>query len=184
MKTFTEKELLELCLKGNQKAQMEIYERYFVAMYNTSLRIVNNTAEAEDIMQEAFLRAFSKLHTFRGESTFGAWLKKIVANLSIAAYNKHKKYQQVSFDDDFSPVLGHPSGISELEDTYNPQVKLVLQGLKELQKNYRLILNLHLIEGFDQQEICQILGISPANCRTTLSRARESLRKKMMSYGK
>lgn len=175
---------MEQCLTGDQKAQMEIYERYFMAMYNTSLRIVKDTAEAEDIMQEAFLRAFSKLHTFKGESTFGAWLKRIVANLSIASYNKQKKYQEVSFDDEFSQVPDEQSGLPEVEDTYGPQIRLLLQSLEELHENYRLILNLHLIEGFDQQEICQIMSISPANCRTTLSRARESLRKKMMSYGK
>lgn len=163
---------------------MEVYDRYFMAMYNTSLRIVKDTAEAEDIMQEAFLRAFSKLHTFKGESTFGAWLKRIVANLSIASYHKQKKYQEVSFDDEFSQVLEQSSEFHELDDTYSPQVKLLLQSLEELRENYRLILNLHLIEGFDQQEICQIMNITPANCRTTLSRARESLRKKIMSYGK
>ena len=67
--------LLQLCLKGDQKAQMEIYNRYYKAMYNTALRIVKDTAEAEDVMQEAFLSAFTKLDTFRGEVTFGAWLK-------------------------------------------------------------------------------------------------------------
>ena len=181
---ITEQELLEQCRKGNQHAQMQVYDMYFKAMYNTSFRIVKDSAEAEDIMQEAFLRAFSKLHTFKGESTFGAWLKRIVANLSIAAYNKQKKYQEVSYEDEFAQTPSEPGGYLENEESYNTQVRLLLLSLEQLSENYRLILNLHLIEGFDHEEICEIMKITPVNCRTTLSRARESLRKKMMSYEK
>ena len=83
--------LLRLCKEGKQTAQMEVYNRYYKAMYNTALRIVKNSAEAEDVMQESFLNAFTKLHTFKGEVTFGSWLKRIVINNSIYHFRKQQK---------------------------------------------------------------------------------------------
>jgi RNA polymerase sigma factor (sigma-70 family) len=80
--------LLVLCKKGNQLAQMEVYNRYHNAMFNTALRIVKDSAEAEDIMQESFLTAFNKLDSFNGEATFGSWIKRIVVNNSITQYLK------------------------------------------------------------------------------------------------
>ena len=81
-------ELLQCCMAGKQSAQLEVYNRYYKAMFNTALRIVKDTAQAEDIMQESFLSAFTKLHTFKGEVTFGSWLKRIVINNSIHQYRK------------------------------------------------------------------------------------------------
>ena len=74
---------------------MEIYDRYYHAMYNTAVRIVKDPATAEDILQESFLSAFTKLETFKGEVTFGAWLKRIVINNSIYEYRKQQKQQEV-----------------------------------------------------------------------------------------
>ena len=91
--------LLKLCMQGKQSAQLEIYNRYYKAMYNTAFRIVKHTAEAEDVMQESFLSAFTKPHTFKGDVTFGAWLKRIVINNSIYHYNKQQKKHAVDLDD-------------------------------------------------------------------------------------
>lgn len=147
-------------------------------MYNTALRIVKDTAEAEDIMQEGFIKAFSKIHTFQGKSSFGAWLKKIVVNLSINAYNKNTKYSQVQFKDEFRNEVIEEDGIAmNEEDTNRSKVQRILRKFELLKENYRVILTLHLIEGYDYEEICEILKLSPANCRTTISRAKEQLRK-------
>ncbi len=83
-------DILDACKEGDQKAQFQIYKLYYKAMYNTSLRIVNDTMEAEDIMQEAFLSAFDKIDTYSGTVSFGAWLKKIVINRSLDALGKEK----------------------------------------------------------------------------------------------
>lgn len=176
-------ELVVRCRKGEQRAQMEIYNKYYKAMYNTALRIVNDTAEAEDVMQEAFIKAFLKLHTFEGKSTFGAWLKKIVVNLSINSFNKKSKFEQISYNDQFKNELTEDEGIDLEENKANSQVQQVLKAMKELKENYRIMLSLHLIEGYDYDEICHILEISPANCRTTISRAKESLRTKLLQNG-
>lgn len=152
-------------------------------MYNTALRIVNDQAEAEDIMQEAFIKAFSKINTFQGKSTFGAWLKKITVNMSINAFNKHSKHQNVSFEDHFKHETEQDEGIGLREEEANSQVKKVLKAMNSLKESYRVILTLHLIEGYDYEEICEILDLSSANCRTSISRAKESLRKKLEENG-
>lgn len=179
--TYTE-ELVARCRKGDQRAQLEIYNKYYKAMYNTALRIVNDTAEAEDVMQEAFIKAFSKLDSFQGKSTFGAWLKKITVNLSINSINKHSRYQNVPYEDAFKHEAEEHEGIDIREAEATTKVQKVLRALNGLKESYRVILTLHLIEGYDYDEICEILGITAANCRTSISRAKESLRKKLTGH--
>jgi len=171
--------LLKLCMQGKQSAQLEIYNRYYKAMYNTAFRIVKHTAEAEDVMQESFLSAFTKLHTFKGDVTFGAWLKRIVINNSIYHYKKQQKQRAVDLDDvmykveDNDGVASNQNGYTELK------AQKVMETMKSLKDNYRVSLTLHLIEGYDYEEISEIMNISYANCRTTISRAKQSLRKKL-----
>jgi len=169
--------LLEQCKNGNQQAQLTVYKRYYKAMYNTSLRIVKDSAEAEDVMQESFLSAFTKLESYSGEATFGSWLKRIVVNNSISSYNKRARLKEDDLDDTLYK-LEEDQGITEC-DTNHLEVQRVLQTMNHLKENYRMALTLNLIEGYDYEEMSDILGISYANCRTTVSRAKESLRKKL-----
>lgn len=171
--------LLQLCLKGNQSAQLEIYNRYYKAMYNISLRIVKDSAEAEDIMQESFLNAFTKLHTFKGEVTFGAWLKRIVINNSIYHYKKQQKKNEVALEDVMYRVEDN-DGVASDHAFTELKAQKVMEAMKRLKDNYRISLTLHLIEGYDYEEISGIMNISYANCRTTISRAKESLRRKLL----
>ena len=174
-------QLITLCKEGDQSAQMEVYNRYYHAMYNTAFRILKDSAEAEDAMQEAFLSAFTKLDSFSEEVTFGAWLKKIVVNRSIYLYKKQRRKEEVPIDTLLHKVEDN-EGIASDEEFTSLQAQKVLQTLKTLKDNYRVSLTLHLIEGYDYEEICSILDISYANCRTTISRAKESLRKKLNVY--
>lgn len=171
--------LLVLCDKGNQLAQLEVYNRYQQAMYNTAYRIVNNTAEAEDVMQDSFITAFNKLNTLKDGATFGSWLKRIVINNSISQYNKSKRYIRIA-DEEFKEEIEEDSYSISSEDYSNTKVKEVLNCMEGLNEKYNQILTLHFIEGFDYEEICEILNISYANCRTMISRAKESLRKKLI----
>ncbi|NKI31913.1 RNA polymerase sigma factor [Croceivirga thetidis] len=172
-------QLLQGCREGNQSAQMKIYNQYYKAMYNTALRIVKHTAEAEDVMQESFLNAFTKLHTFKGDVTFGAWLKKIVINNSIYHYRKQQKSHAVELDgvlykvEDNDEVAPVDHGQTELK------AQKVMEAMNNLKDNYRVSLTLHLVEGYDYEEISEIMNISYANCRTMISRAKDSLRKKI-----
>jgi len=163
-------DLLEACKHSDSKAQLEIYNRYYKAMYNTALRIVHNPDDAEDVMQEAFIKAFEKLDSFQGNATFGAWLKRITVNESIAWLRKRKN--QVCLDE--SMPLTEPQETSD--DTRDWEVKQVIKAMNMLKDNYRIAISLYYIEGFDYEEMMQILGISYANARTLVSRAKEKLK--------
>jgi len=171
-------QLAELCIAGNQQAQLEVYNRYYKAMYNVSLRIVKDSFEAEDIMQDSFLVAFTKLGELKDLKTFGAWLKRIVINNSIYHFKKSSKYRNVPFDDVLNKVADDQSIGSDNGYT-NLRAQQVLKAMNELKENYRIGLTLNLIEGYDYEEICEILEISYANCRTMISRAKDSLRQKL-----
>jgi len=171
-------QLLQLCKSGDQHAQMEVYNRYYKAMYNTALRIVKDSFEAEDIMQDSFLTAFTKLDHLKEVKTFGSWLKRIVINNSIYHYKKNNKYNDVPLDEVLYKVEDH-IGIIENDEILSLKAHQILDTMKLLKDNYRMGLTLHLIEGYDYEEICDIMNISNANCRTLISRAKESLRKKL-----
>ena len=173
--------MIESCRKGSQSAQFEIYKRYYKAMFNTALRILQDGQEAEDVMQEAFLSAFTKLDSFKGEVPFGAWLKRIVINRSLTQLKKKNKMQEVSLEV-VSYKLEEEGSAQEGSqlDLTDAKVREVLGAMGKLKENYRVILNLSLIEGYDNEEITEILNISNENCRTTISRAKSKLRKILM----
>ena len=171
-------ELIKLCKEGNQRAQLEVYNRYYKAMYNTSIRIVKDSFEAEDIMQDSFLVAFTKLNSLKDITIFGSWLKRIVINNSIYHYKKSDKYDNVPLDNVLYKIEDSSNNY-ESNEVSKLKANEVLNTMKLLKDNYRIALNLHLIEGYDYEEISEIMNISYANCRTTISRAKESLRKKI-----
>ena len=171
-------QLILRCKKGDKTAQFTIYKQYYKAMYNTAFRILNDSFEAEDVMQESFLSAFTKLDSFSENVTFGAWLKRIVINNSIYHYKKNSKYNNVPLDDVIYKIEDASEGIDSSELT-GLKTNQVLETMNTLKENYKICLTLHLIEGYDYEEIGDILNISQANCRTMISRAKESLRKKL-----
>lgn len=171
--------LITLCKAGNRNAQFEIYNMYYRAMYNTALRIVKDEHWAEDVMQESFLKAFTKLDSFKGEVAFGAWLKKIVVNHSLDNYKKLNKDATQPIDNMLYKLEDSDNGEEAKVDFQQLQVQQVSQAIASLKENYRIILTLLYIEGYDQEEISEIMQITAGNCRTTISRAKESLLKKL-----
>ncbi len=174
--------LVSLCKKENQLAQLEVYNRYHKAMYNVAARIVKNTAEAEDVMQESFIAAFDKIESFKGTATFGAWLKRIVVNNSISQYKKSSRfvsvddYDGIQLEDTADEVTSN--GISEA-DYKSVEASQLMQGLDQLNDKYRQVISLHYLEGYDHEEISEILNVTYGNARTLLSRAKDSLRTKI-----
>ena len=150
-------------------------------MYNTCYRIVKNSFEAEDIMQDSFLLAFTKLNSLKEIATFGAWLKRIVINNSIYHYKNNNKYKEVPLDDILYKIEDDSNEITSDYEFTSLKAQQVLNTLKTLKDNYRIALTLNLIEGYDYEEISNIMHISNANCRTTISRAKENLRQKLQS---
>ena len=170
-------DLINRCKTNDQKAQFQIYKLYYKAMYNTSLRIVNDTMEAEDIMQESFLSAFEKINTYSGMVSFGAWLKKIVINRSLDAVSKNK-----TIFEDIENHIGiedtKDEEIANMEDI-NVKVEKVKQNIEKLADAHRIILSLYLLEGYDHDEISKILSISSSTSRSQLSRAKNRLIKEL-----
>jgi RNA polymerase sigma factor (sigma-70 family) len=164
--------LVKQCRRGNRKAQFELYQLFYKQMYNASLRIVNDTQEAEDIMQESFLTAFEKLDTYRGEVPIGAWIRRIVVNRSLDALRKRK----VDFEtpDEIKDV---PEETVEFEAELS--VEQVKECMMELPDNARTILSLYLLEGYDHEEISQIMNITNSTARSQYARARKKLQEKI-----
>ena len=136
--------------------------------------------EAEDVMQEAFLSAFNKINTYKGEVSFGAWLKRIVVNRSLD-YLKKRKVQFEEVNERTAQVADYHMETKEVD------VNLLKQAIQNLSDSYRVVLSLYLIEGYDHEEISQILNISNAASRTQLLRAKSKLRdllkgKEIFSY--
>lgn len=171
--------LLQACKNNDQAAQFEIYKLYYKAMFNTALRIVKDSFEAEDVMQEAFLSAFSKLDSFKGEVPFGAWLKKIVINKSLTQIKKNSRFEEVKLETleyKITDGISEESIENEASDYTSLKVKEIVSKINELKENYRIALSLSLIEGYDNEEIAEIMNITNENCRTTISRAKNKLR--------
>ena len=171
-------QLIEACKRQEQSAQFEIYKLYYKAMFNTAQRIMQDRFEAEDIMQEAFLNAFTKLDSFKGEVAFGAWLKRIVINKSLTQIKKNSRFEEVKFEiienklEDESTVADN-----DILDYSVIKANEILKTMERLKDNYRIALTLSLIEGYDNEEIASIMNISNENCRTTISRAKTKLRR-------
>ncbi len=164
-------ELVSACMAGDQKAQFKIYKLYYKAMYNCSHRILNNQMEAEDVMQEAFLDAFQKIHQYDGTATFGAWLKRIVINKSIDRLKKIKR--ELPLEDVENDVFEVQE--EDYFEVLSMKIDAIRAGIEKLTDSYRVIISLHLLEGYDHQEISDILGISYNAVRTKYSRARQRL---------
>jgi len=171
--TFTPRhlDLVEACKRGDQKAQFELYRLYNAAMYNTTLRIVGDSDDAEDVMQEAFLKAFEKLDTYRGAVSFGAWLKRIVINKALDFLRVKK--EQLSLEDagEVGEMVDEPVDTGEVEY----RAEEIKKAIFDLPEGYRVVLSLILLEGYDHEEVSAILNISNATSRTQYHRAKKRL---------
>jgi len=163
-------ELIRKCKKGHQRSQMQIYKLYYKAMFNASLRIVGNKADAEDIMQDSFLDAFQKLKQYDEEGSFGGWLKRIVVNNSLD--HIHKNNKEVSFIEHMEVVTFD----NDSEDIKKVRLADIKEALKKIKEEYRVIISMYLFDGFDHEEISEVLNISYNLSRTRYSRAKKKLK--------
>ncbi len=163
-------DLIDRCRKGDREAQFRIYGLYYKALYNTSLRIVKDPGEAEDIMQESFLSAFEKIGSYSGTVSFGAWLRKIVVNRSLDSIKK----QKLSFETLDERVAGDLSE-NDVQDDVPVDIERIRDAIMKLPDGFRIVLSLYLLEGYDHEEIGQILNISGSTSRSQYTRARQKL---------
>ena len=166
--------IIEDCKRNNRKAQLKLYNQYCDGMYIVAKRFVKDSFEAEDVVQEAFIKAFSKLHQYKAEVTFGSWLKRIVINKCIDSL-KSKRQFMLELDEVHLKVVDSP-----YEDEWLVDDAITLEDVKKaisnLPEKYKYVVMLFLIEGYDHQEISQILNISEVASRTQLSRGKVKLR--------
>ena len=166
------KEIIELCKAGNSRAQQQLYQLYAKAMFNICYRMMNRREEAEDMLQESFTEAFVKLTTFRYESSFGSWLKRIVINKCINEL-KRRKAELVLTEN--MPDNNPDSDDNDFE-TAKLKVNDVMKAMEQLPEGYRIIFSLYLLEGYDHTEIAQIMGITESTSKSQFSRAKQKLK--------
>jgi len=162
-------DLIERAVSNDRQAQFELYKKYNAAMYNTALRITRNTALAEDVIQESFLSAFQALVFYRGDASFGSWLKRIVINKAITLAKKESRWSLVEDDDELDQIDSVPD-----EPEYD--VEMVRKAIDQLPDGFRTVLSLYLLEGYDHKEIAEILDITESTSKTQYMRAKDKLK--------
>ncbi len=173
--------LVEQCKNNNRKAQLALYNQYCEGMFIVAQRYLKDTAAAEDAMQEAFVKAFCKLEQFKGDVTFGAWLKRIVINRCLDTI-KSKKMETESLDQSVFKIVQDDDNWEVSEET---TVSEIHDAIDQLPDKYRVVVQLFLIEGYDHQEIASIMDISENSSRTNLHRGKTILKEtlKHLRYG-
>ena len=163
--------LIELCKKGNQNAQLQVYDAYSAAMFTIACRYLKNEEDAKDTMQEGFLKVFTHIENYKPEATFGAWLKRIVINQCLDVLKKKHL--------DFVTIEVSELRIIE-EDNWDFDSIIskndILRAIEQLNEKHKIVIQLYLIEGYDHQEISEILEIPIKTSRTHLRRGKQKLR--------
>lgn len=167
-------DIIEQCKQNDRKAQLSLYNQYCDGMFVVANRFVKDSMEAEDIVQESFIKAFKRIHQFKGEVTFGAWLKRIVINTSIDIL-KARKQRLTELEEVHLKVIDTSTdGDWLMEDVIS--LDDIKQAIETLPDKYKYVVMLFLVEGYDHQEISEILGITEVASRTQLSRGKSKLK--------
>jgi RNA polymerase sigma-70 factor (ECF subfamily) len=179
-----DEQIIEGCLAGKRKSFSLLYKKYASTMLGICMRYCKNRIDAEDVMQDGFLKVFSQVHKFRKEGSFEGWIKRIMINAAIDNYQSNLR---LSFIQDSA----HLHEQSELPDHYQEEDELppamdipkekLMSMIQELPDGYRMVFNLYAIEGYGHKEIAAMLGITESTSKTQLLKARKALRKKIES---
>ena len=163
--------LIEKCKNNDSRAQMQVYDQYCKAMFNTAYNFVKDDDIAQDVMQEALIKAFKKIDTYTGEASFGSWLKRIVINQSLD-WLKKKKLETVELKEEvaYLPNDDPMEGDSEIS------MAVIYRCIESLPQKCKNVVKLYLLEGYDHQEVAQILEISEVASRSQLSRGKSKLK--------
>ena len=163
---ITDSDLIEGCINGNRQMQYQMYERFAPKMYGVCLRYAGNAAEAEDILQEGFIKVFNKIGSFRSEGSFEGWVRRIFVNTAIEHFRK-KTYQQPITDYEENTIEGKYENVLD-----SMAEKDIIALVQKLSPGYRTVFNMYVIEGYTHKQIAEILGISEGTSKSQLSRAK------------
>lgn len=171
---LSDQELIKACLKNNRKAQREMYDRFSPMMKGVCMRYASSEAEANDILQESFIKVFKHLKQYKDNGKFGAWARKITVNTAIESYRKRARHMQHMND---LALEAETKGSIELFQTVD--LEILQREIQNLPDGFRVVFNLYAIEGFTHKEIGEQLGISVGTSKSQFSRAKKLLQKKV-----
>ncbi len=175
LNTYTESELITLCKEGDRFASKKLFDMYSGKMMALCYRFARDRNEAEDILQEGFVRVFTKLHLFRGTGSFESWMKKVIINTALKYREKNINKHQYSEIENTHVFDNSPSIIEELSK------EEILKLIQELPDGYRTVFNLYVIEGYSHKDIGQLLNIGESTSRSQLVKARNLLKQKFLT---
>ncbi|GAA4731485.1 RNA polymerase sigma factor [Flavisolibacter ginsenosidimutans] len=165
----SDSDLLEGCIRGDRKMQHELYDRFAPKMYGVCLRYAANTEEAEDILQESFIKVFKKIASFRKEGSFEGWIRRIFVNTAIEHYRKKIYLQPITEHEENTVEGGYLSVLDNLAE------KDIISLVQQLSPGYRTVFNMYVVEGYSHKQIAEQLGISEGTSKSQLSRAKQIL---------
>ncbi|MHA4808394.1 RNA polymerase sigma factor [Flavitalea flava] len=167
---MTEDSILQGCLKNQAAAQRELYNRYSPKMLAVCYRFAHNREDAEDMLQEGFIKVFSQIHTFLNKGAFEGWIRRIIVHTCINNLKKNKRFNE-SLD------IVHAHGIQIREESVPSivQAKQIVECIRMLPIGYRTVLNLYAIEGYSHREIADMLDIEESTSRSQYTRAKQML---------
>jgi len=171
--------LIEQCRQGESRSQYRLYKMYSKAMYNLAMRMLGNKMDAEDVIQDAFVTAFRKIGDYRGEASFGAWLRRIVVNHCINFLQRNKSFFE-SLESQTEPIQSEDNN----DEVYGFSPEIIHGAVKMLPKGSRVVLNLFLFEGYKHREIATMLNISESTSKSQYQRAKTLLKEKLMNHEK
>ena len=178
LNNYTEQELIALCLNGDRRACKQLFEVYSGRMMALCYRFARDKNEAQDILQEGFVRIFTKLELYSGSGSFEAWMKRVMINTAL----KYRQRYVVKYN--YSDVGDHqifdqaPSALDELSSAE------IMQLIQTLPDGYKTVFNLYVVEGYSHKEIAELLGIGESTSRSQLVKARNMLKEKLLTIKK
>ncbi|HEU5053080.1 MAG TPA: sigma-70 family RNA polymerase sigma factor [Hanamia sp.] len=167
----SESDLIKGCIEGNPEMQKLLYDLYSSKMYGVCLRYAENAEDANDVMQEGFIKVYRSLPKFRSEGSFEGWIRRIFVNTSIEHYRKKTKKYNIT------EVQENTIEDNELSALDSLATKDILNIINELSPGYKQVFNLHVVEGYSHKEIAEILGITEGTSKSQLARAKGVLKK-------
>lgn len=168
--TDSENDLITGCIEGNPKSQRELYDRFASKMYGVCLRYAGNTNDANDLLQEGFVKVFNNLEKFRGEGSFEGWVRRIFINTCIEQFRKKAKSYNIGKAHE--DIVEDP-GLDALDTL---AAKDLLKIINQLSPGYKTIFNLYVVEGYSHKEIAEMLNISEGTSKSQLARAKGVLK--------
>lgn len=163
---ISESDLIAGCINGDRKMQKELYDRFSAKMFGVCLRYAGNTEEAEDILQEGFIKVFKKIGSYRGEGSFEGWIRRIFVNTAIEQFRRKTYMQPITEREENSVEATYLSVLDNLAE------KDIVKLVQQLSPGYRTVFNMYVVEGYTHRQIAESLGISEGTSKSQLSRAK------------